>query len=110
MELWVCEILELVASQFSRVLKVDNHIIDKSNAKFVHLCVELDLNQPLQQGTWVKYGENSFFILVLYEKSAIFCFSCGRVGTVKAPVFTSAISSTQSVCAACDFGSREGAE
>lgn len=56
MELWEGEILEMVASQFGRVLKVDEHTIDRSRAKFARVCVELDLNNPLLQGTWVKYG------------------------------------------------------
>lgn len=42
--------------------------------------MDLDLEQPLQQGTWVKYGEFFVFILVLYEKLQVFCFRCGRVG------------------------------
>lgn len=45
--------MEMVTSQFGRVLKVDNHTLDRSRAKFAHVCVDLDLNQPLQQGTWV---------------------------------------------------------
>lgn len=30
--------------------------------------MEIDLNLPLQKGTWVKYGDNSVFIIALYEK------------------------------------------
>lgn len=29
---------------------------------------------------WVKYGDNSVFILALYEKLLTFSFRCGRVG------------------------------
>ncbi|XP_039115860.1 uncharacterized protein LOC120251398 [Dioscorea cayenensis subsp. rotundata] len=50
-ELWSGEILEQVASQFGRVLKVDDHTIDRLRAKFARICVELDLEQPLQPGT-----------------------------------------------------------
>lgn len=42
--------------------------------------MELNVSKPLQQGTWVKYGEFSVFILVLYEKLPVFCFRCGMVG------------------------------
>lgn len=42
--------------------------------------MELDLSKPLQQGTWVKYGEFFVFNLVLYDKLHVFCFRCGMVG------------------------------
>lgn len=77
-------ILKLVASQFRRVLKVNGHIMDCSRAKFVCIYVELDLEQPFQQGTSVNYGGYSVFVLVLYEKLPIFCYRCGRVGHGKA--------------------------
>lgn len=74
----------MVASQFGRVLKVDEHTLDRSRAKFARVCVDLDLAQPLQQGTWLKYGDFSVFVLVLYEKLPVFCFRCGRVGHAEA--------------------------
>lgn len=80
MELWKGEILEMIASQFGRVIKIDEHTIDRSRAKFARVCIELDLEQPLQQGTWVKYGGYSVFTLVLYEKLPVFCYKCGKVG------------------------------
>lgn len=80
MELWGGEILELVASQFGKVLKVDAHTLDRSRAKFARVCVENNLEQPLQQGTWVNYGGYSVFVLVLYERIPVFCYKCGRIG------------------------------
>lgn len=83
-ELWSGEILEQVASQFGRVLKVDDFTIDRSRDKFARICVELDLEQPLQPRTWVKYGGFSSFVLVLYEKIPVFCYRCGKIGHGKA--------------------------
>lgn len=80
MELWGGEILEAVASQFGHVLKVDPHTIDHSRVKFAWVCVELDLNKPLLQGTWVQCNIHSVFVLALYEKILVYCFRCGRVG------------------------------
>ncbi|XP_039115502.1 uncharacterized protein LOC120250779 [Dioscorea cayenensis subsp. rotundata] len=80
MELWTGDILEMVASQFGRVLKVDDHSLDRSRAKFARVCVEVDLSQPLQLGTWVNYGDHSVFVLILYEKLPVFCYRCGRIG------------------------------
>lgn len=42
------EILELVASQFGCVLKVDEHTLKCSRAKFTRVCIEINLEQPLQ--------------------------------------------------------------
>lgn len=83
-ELWEGEILETIASQFGRVLKVDEHTLDRSRARYARICVELVLSRPLQQGTWVKYSDFSIFVLVLYEKLPIFCYRCGTIGHGKA--------------------------
>ncbi|XP_039134936.1 uncharacterized protein LOC120272238 [Dioscorea cayenensis subsp. rotundata] len=75
-ELWLGDILECIASQFGRVLKIDEHTLNLSRSKFARICVEIDLDLPLQKGTWVKYGDNSVFIIALYEKnSGFFVFS-----------------------------------
>lgn len=42
------KISELVPSQFGWVLKVDEHTVDRSRAKFAQVYVELDLYQPMQ--------------------------------------------------------------
>lgn len=83
-ELWEKEILEVIASQFGRILKVDEHILDHSRMRYARICVELDLSRPLQQGTWVKYGDFSVFVLVLYEKLLVFSYRYGTVGHGKA--------------------------
>lgn len=44
------------------------------------MCVEIDLDLPLQKGTWVKYDDYAVFVIVLYEKLPVFCYSCGRIG------------------------------
>lgn len=72
MELCTDDILEMVASQFGRVLKVDDHSLYRSRVKFARVCVDVDLSQPLQLGTWVNYGLHSVFVLVLYEKLPFF--------------------------------------
>lgn len=76
MELWDYEILDMAASQFGKVLKIDLYTTDCSRAKFARVCVKLDLSLPLQQGAWVNYGTNSVFVLALYEKLPVFCYHC----------------------------------
>ncbi|XP_039134867.1 uncharacterized protein LOC120272170 [Dioscorea cayenensis subsp. rotundata] len=79
-ELWHGDLLESIASHFGKVLKIDEHTLNLSRSKYARICIELDLDLPLQKGTWVKYGDNSIFILALYEKLPVFCYSCGRIG------------------------------
>ena len=73
-ELWFGDTLEMVASQFCKVLIVDKHTLDRSRAKFARIYVELDLSQSLKQGTWIKYGDFSVFVPVLHEKLLVFCY------------------------------------
>lgn len=70
----------MVVFQFGKVLKTDQHTIDRTRAKFAKVCVELDISLPLLQGTWVNYGDHSIFVLVLYEKLPVFCYRCGKLG------------------------------
>lgn len=74
-ELWGGDILELVASQFGRVHKMDDHTLNCSRAKFAKFCVEIDLEQPLKQGIWIKYGGYYVFVMVLYESCLCFVIS-----------------------------------
>lgn len=80
MELWNGDVLETIASHFGKVLKIDEHTLKLTRSKFARICVEIDLDLPLQKGTWVNYGDNSVFIIALYEKLPVFCYNCGRVG------------------------------
>ncbi|XP_039129858.1 uncharacterized protein LOC120265977 isoform X2 [Dioscorea cayenensis subsp. rotundata] len=91
MELWGGDILEMVASQFGRVLKVDEHTLDYFRAKFARVCVEDDLSQPRQLSTWVNYGDHFVFVLVLYEKLPVFCCSCVESTMVKLTAHSPAI-------------------
>ena len=40
--------LEIIAMHLGRLLKVDNHTMNLTRAKFVRMCVELDLTKPLK--------------------------------------------------------------
>ncbi|XP_039138906.1 uncharacterized protein LOC120276249 [Dioscorea cayenensis subsp. rotundata] len=52
-ELWKGEILDVIASHFGRVLKIDEHTLQLSRSKFARICVEID-RISLAKGTWVK--------------------------------------------------------
>ncbi|XP_039128993.1 uncharacterized protein LOC120265170 [Dioscorea cayenensis subsp. rotundata] len=79
-ELWYGDLLENIASHFGKVLKIDDHTLNLSRSKYARVCVEIDLKLPLQKGTWVKYGDYTVFVIALYKKFPVFCYSCGCVG------------------------------
>ena len=72
--------LRVIGMQFGQLLKVDEHTVNLTLAKFARVCVELDLSQLLKRGSWVGFEDENVFVLALYEKLLVFCFSCGRVG------------------------------
>ena len=78
-EYWEGEMLENIGAQFGSLIKVDEHTLNLSKAKFARMCVELDLTQPLKRGLWVGDGEGKAMVAVLYERLLIFCFSCGSI-------------------------------
>lgn len=49
MELWGVELLESIASDFGKVLKIDEHTLSHSRSRYARICVDLDLDQPLQK-------------------------------------------------------------
>lgn len=50
--------LELFTTHLGRLLKIDKHRSNKTREKFVKICVEIDLSQPLKQGFgWRHKGE-----------------------------------------------------
>lgn len=53
MDFWDGDSLETIASHFGHLLKVDDYTMLLSQSKFAQICIEIDLNLPLQQGIWV---------------------------------------------------------
>lgn len=50
MEYWDEKVLEHIKLQFDQILKIDEHTLSVSGAKFTRLCIEIDLSKPLKQG------------------------------------------------------------
>lgn len=72
-------ILKLIGKILGNVVKVDRVTLAQSRGKFVRVCVEIDLQTPLQpfieiEGT--AYG-------VVYEGISLICFNCGCYGHAK---------------------------
>ncbi|KAJ0965443.1 hypothetical protein J5N97_026581 [Dioscorea zingiberensis] len=79
-EYWDMDTLETVASNFGKLLKVDIPTMVIDRRKFARICVEINLNQPLKRGVWVRSTSANFFVPVAYEKLPPYCFRCGIIG------------------------------
>ena len=82
-ELWEGEILESLVSNFGRLLKINEQTLNLSLAKYVRVCVELDLSQPLRRGFWIGDEEHRVFVVVQYERLPTFCYNCRLIGHEK---------------------------
>lgn len=49
-ELWDGDLLEHIASHFSKLLKVDDFTMNMSRVKYARICVEIDLLKPMRRG------------------------------------------------------------
>lgn len=79
-ELWEGDILETIAAQFGKLLRIDELTLNLSRAKYARVCVELGLSQPLKRGVWIGDKDERVFIVALYERLQNFCCHCGVVG------------------------------
>nr|XP_025611834.1 uncharacterized protein LOC112705203 [Arachis hypogaea] len=73
------QMLRRIENIIGRTLRVDTHMTEKCRGKFVRLCVELDLTEPLV----AQYAINGVRYLVEYEGIHNICFACGMVGHEK---------------------------
>lgn len=80
MEFWSIELLESLGFQLVKVLKIDNHSLNVLLAKFVRLCVEIDLSKPSIQELWVGPKHDQVMVVILHERLPTLSFCCGRIG------------------------------
>lgn len=58
------------------MLKIDKVTTIQSRGKFARICVELDLDKPLQPKAIVR----EYLLNMQYEGLHVVCFKCGRYG------------------------------
>lgn len=80
MELWNGDSLETLTEPIGRHLKVDELTMTLARAKYMRVCLEIDLAQPLTRSFWVKDGKTMIFVMILYKHLPTFRFHCGLVG------------------------------
>ncbi|XP_073014480.1 uncharacterized protein [Typha latifolia] len=83
-EYWELESLIPVAAYFGKPLHVNETTLDHSRSRFVRVCVEVDLGQPLKQVVSLGPREHNLEQKVVYEGVLTICFKCGRLGHDKA--------------------------
>ncbi|KAJ0965564.1 hypothetical protein J5N97_026702 [Dioscorea zingiberensis] len=77
---WEPDHLDTLVNYFGRLVKVDATTQEMGRAKFVRVCIELDLQKPLKKGVWVSTPRSKSFVSILYERLHVFCYLCGVVG------------------------------
>lgn len=55
-------------------MKVGDHAEKMSYARFVRICVEIDLFEPLKRGVWIGDDENQNMVVVFYERLPVFYY------------------------------------
>lgn len=70
---------ESLTTHLGPLLKVDDLTISLAQSKFARVCIEIDLSKPLCHGFWVGDSSHHVFVLILYERLPIFCYSWGII-------------------------------
>ncbi|KAF7128084.1 hypothetical protein RHSIM_Rhsim11G0021600 [Rhododendron simsii] len=75
---------EIIGRRFQRLLALegssDGILLDRS---FLRVRVEIDLNNPLPKGFWLRKSSvllKDLWISYKYERLSDFCYGCGRIG------------------------------
>ncbi|XP_020680995.2 uncharacterized protein LOC110098486 [Dendrobium catenatum] len=77
---WDEDSIARIASCFGSPMYVDGNTFQWSKQEFARVCVRIDLEKKLLNGTWVEGSARRFFQRVEYEKIDLMCYQCGRVG------------------------------
>ncbi|KAI0529109.1 hypothetical protein KFK09_001656 [Dendrobium nobile] len=77
---WDEDSIARIASCFGSPMYVDGNTFWWSKREFARVCVRIDLEKKLLNGTWVEGSAGRFFQRVEYEKIDLMCYQCGRVG------------------------------
>ena len=70
-----------IGGKIGRVLEVDKRAIQADQAKFLRIRVEVQIDNPLRRGGYVKNDEGGrFWVDFRYERLPTFCYRCGILG------------------------------
>ena len=70
--------------ELGAVIMVDSKPLESDQARFLRICINTPLNQPLWRGSSVINPEGDRFVVAFkYERLVGLCFACGHLGHEK---------------------------
>ena len=75
------EVGEEIGSKLGRFIEVDRHLWQSDQAKFMRVCVDLEIDKPLRRGAYIASSDGErLWLTFKYERLPIVCFICGKLG------------------------------
>ena len=72
---------EEIGSKLGKFIEVDRHSWQSGQAKFMRVCVELEIDKPLRRGAYIASSEDEqLWLTFKYERLPIVCFIYGKLG------------------------------
>uniref|UniRef100_A0A2N9HWM2 CCHC-type domain-containing protein n=1 Tax=Fagus sylvatica TaxID=28930 RepID=A0A2N9HWM2_FAGSY len=75
-ELYDSELLRRIGNQLGKILKIDARTADSERGRYAHICIQIDIDQPLTPIVQV----GNILQNVQYEGVSAVCVECGCVG------------------------------
>lgn len=73
-----------IGSELGTVLMVDSKPFEFDQARFLRICINIPLNQPLRRGSPITNPEGDTFVVAFkYERLVGLCYACGHLGREK---------------------------
>lgn len=78
------EIATDIRLELGTMLMVDSKPFEFDQARFLRICINIPLNQPLRRGSPVTNLEGDSFVMAFkYERLVGLCYACGHLGHEK---------------------------
>ena len=75
------EVGEEIGSKIGRFIEVDRCSWQSDQAKFMRVCVDLEIDKPLRRGAYIaSFDGERLWLSFRYERLPIVCFICGKLG------------------------------
>ena len=75
------EVGEEIGSKIGRFIEVDRRLWQSNHAKFMRVCVDLEIDKPLRRGAYITSSDGErLWLSFRYERLPTVCFICGKLG------------------------------
>lgn len=62
LEYWSEDSVTVVAAKIGKLLRIDARISMHNRGKFMRICVQVNMREPLREGVWIEKEERGFFV------------------------------------------------